>query len=70
VGNEPLDLSQSQIHALLEQAARERFGLTAFDLMKKYRQGELDDPGAVADLLPLACLLAKDDPLFAGHWGR
>lgn len=59
-----LELSRDEIVARIEQAARTRLRMSAADLLRAYRNGTLDDPGTVADILVLADLLPEDDPLF------
>jgi len=61
---EPLDLTRDGIVAQLDAEARRRLDLSAEDLVRAYRSGELTDPGRVADLLALASLLDPTDPLF------
>jgi hypothetical protein len=59
-----LELTRDEIVAILEDGARRRVEMTAGELVRAYRDGLLEDPGMVADLLVLAHLLAEDDPLF------
>jgi hypothetical protein len=59
-----LQLNRDEIVTRIERAATDRLKLSARDLIRAYRAGELQDPGAVADLLALAALLKDDDPLF------
>ncbi len=60
-----LDLSRDEIVQMLDEEAESRLGLTAAELLSRYRRGELEDVGDVADLLVIARLLPDDDPLFA-----
>lgn len=60
-----LQLSRDEIADLVEREAQRRRGLSARQLLGAYRQGRLESPGDVADLLVLADLLPQDDPLFA-----
>ena len=60
----PLRLSRDQIVAQLEDGARRRLHISAADLVRSYRAGDLPDAGRVADLLMLAHLLDEQDPLF------
>jgi hypothetical protein len=60
-----LEVTRDDILARLESGARRRRGLSAADLLARYRAGSLDEPCEVADLLALADLLPADDPLFA-----
>lgn len=62
--NGALRLSRREIIDLLEQNTRRRLGLSAKDFLRLYREGQLDNPGSVADLVVLADLLREDDPLF------
>lgn len=60
-----LELNRGQIISRIERGAKQRGLLySAEDLIRAYRQGQLEDPSAVADLVGLASLLADDDPLF------
>lgn len=59
-----LELTQEEISERLERGARHRLGISAKEMVEAYRSGTLKDPGRVADLLALAHLLPKDDPLF------
>jgi hypothetical protein len=60
-----LELSRDQILTRIERGAKTRgFLYSAPDLIFKYRKGQLEDAGAVADLVALAALLPDDDPLF------
>jgi hypothetical protein len=58
-----LELSRDEIVAQIDAVARHRGYLDAADLLRRWRVGELDDPGPVADALVLADLLDTDDPL-------
>ena len=58
------ELTRDQIVTRIERGAKQRLGLGAPDFIKMYQSGELENPGAVADLLALAALLRDDDPLF------
>ena len=66
-GTEPTDhvLSRAEIVGIIERGARKRLGISARKLIASYRDGTLDDPGEVADLLGFARLLSRGDPLFA-----
>jgi len=60
-----LQLTRSQLISRIERGAKQRGLLySAEDLIRAYRQGQLEDPRAVADLVGLASLLPDDDPLF------
>ncbi len=60
-----VELSREEVVARLEQESNRRRGMPARDLLRAYREGRLEEPGEVADLLALAGLLPEDDPLFA-----
>ena len=60
-----LELKREEIVARLERGARRRLDLSAQEFILAYREGRLRDCGQVADLLSLAHLLDKNDPLFA-----
>lgn len=61
---EPVELPRDEIADRIERGARKRLGIDARELLRRYRNGELENPGAVADLLALANLLRESDPLF------
>lgn len=60
-----VELTRDELVGRLEEESLRRRGLPARELLRAYRQGELEEPGDVADLLALAGLLPQDDPLFA-----
>lgn len=61
-----VELTRDEIVGLMERGAQERLGMSAIQMVKAYRAGELPNVGVVADLLGLGSLLREDDPLFAG----
>jgi len=58
-----LELTRNEIVERIERGAYKRVHMSAQDLVRSYRAGRLEDPGAVADLLALANLLPDNDPL-------
>jgi hypothetical protein len=58
-----LELTREEIVYRLDCEARERLGISARDMIDRYRAGSLEDPSAVRDLLILASLLPDGDPL-------
>ncbi len=58
-------MTRDEIIAELDRESQRRLSMPAKNLFRLYREGELDDPGSVADLLILADLLPEDDALFA-----
>jgi hypothetical protein len=60
-----IQLTREELVERLEQEARRRRHTSAQELLAAYRQGQLEDPGDIADLLALASLLPEDDPLLA-----
>lgn len=60
---ETIVLSRGEIVASLEKGARERTGLSARVMLRRYRTGRLSDPSRITDLVALANLLRKNDPL-------
>ena len=58
-----VELTQDEIIALIEKGARERRGVTARELVEAYREGRLEEPGRVLDLLTFAAMLDKEHPL-------
>jgi hypothetical protein len=63
--NDRLELTREEIVGIIDAQAQRRCGMTARTLLRCYRQGTLEDPGCVADLLVLSDLLPDNDPLFA-----
>jgi hypothetical protein len=61
-----LELTRDEIVAEMERVAQARQGVSAAELVAAYRDGTLQDPGAIGDVLVLAGLLDPDDPYFAG----
>ena len=59
-----LGLTRTEIVLRIEAGAQRRLKMTADELVRAYRGGQIKDPGQVADLLALAHLLPDDDPLF------
>ena len=60
-----IELTRDEILRRLESGARRRRGLSAHEMLQRYRVGKLDEPCDVADLLALADLLPANDPVFA-----
>lgn len=60
-----LDLTRDAILEEIDRVARTRLGMPGADLLRRYRDGRLDDPGTVADALILADLLDSNDPIFS-----
>lgn len=60
-----LELSREEIIQRIDHGAQRRRRMSGQELIRAYRAGRLEDPGAVADLLALADLLPEDDELFA-----
>ena len=60
-----LELTRGEILERVEVGARRRRGLSASEMLQRYRAGTLDEPCDVADLLALADLLPENDPVFA-----
>jgi len=58
-------LSRVQIVDFLEKGARDRTGMSARIMLRRYRQGKLTDPNGVIDLIALSNLLRKNDPILA-----
>ena len=60
-----VELTRENIIERLERGARDRRGLSAREMIVRFRSGQLEEPCDVADLLALADLLPDDDPLLA-----
>jgi len=58
-------LTRREIVEELERECQRRLAISAAELFRRYREGLLAEPGAVADLLILADLLPEDDEIFA-----
>jgi hypothetical protein len=58
-------MSRNQIVESLEKGARQRTGLSARVMLRRYRHGRLADPSRVTDLIALSNLLRKNDPILA-----
>jgi hypothetical protein len=58
-----IELTRDDIIRRLEAGAQRRVGLSAAELVRRYRSGTLEDPCSLADLLALVALLEDDDPL-------
>jgi hypothetical protein len=56
--------TRDEIVEVLAKEAWARRKMSAADLIRAYREGTLDEPGEVSDLLALVFLLPDDDPLF------
>ncbi len=65
-GQQPTEqvLTREAIVEALDRESRRRRGMTALKLVRAYRQGMLEDPGEVADILGLASLLPRGDKFF------
>jgi len=59
-------LSRAKIVESLEKGARQRTGLSARVMLRRYRDGRLADPCRVADLIALSNLHRKNDPILVG----
>jgi hypothetical protein len=64
-GSAVVKLSRAQIVDSLEKGARDRTGMSARIMLRRYRQGKLTDPNGVTDLIALSNLLRKNDPILA-----
>jgi hypothetical protein len=58
-----IELTRDELVKLLDEEARQRGGMSARDMLRAYRSGQLDQTGEVADLLILGNLLPETDPL-------
>ncbi len=64
MGAQERTLNRVELVALIDRQALKRFGLSAKELIRRYRENLLEDPGAASDLLILARLLPETDELF------
>lgn len=60
---EDLELTRDEIARIMEDESRDRYGISAEKLIKKYLDGDVDECGGAADILSLASLLDAGDPL-------
>ncbi len=58
-------LSRAQIVRRIQRAARARRRMSAEELVRAYKDGTLHEPCEVMDILGLAFLLLRNDPLHA-----
>jgi len=56
--------SRDEIVDVLEKETWRRLEMAPQQMVDAYRDGSLEDPGDVSDLIALAFLLSDDDPLF------
>jgi hypothetical protein len=59
------ELSREEIIDEMERVAQRRRHLSAVEVIRRYRDGSLEDAGEVADVIVLETLLPEDDPIFA-----
>ncbi len=57
------ELDREEIVQRIHRGALARCNMSGKELLAAYRQGLLEEPGEVADLLVLADLLADDDQI-------
>ncbi len=57
-------LSREQVLDHIDSEARNRLGMSARVMLRKYRRGKLEDVGRVADLIVWSDALPEDDPIF------
>src|SRR5687767_10133704 len=62
-----VELTRDEIVERIEKGAQRRACSSAYELLRQYRAGKLQDPGSVADLLALSNLLPDDDPVFGNN---
>ena len=59
-----ITLNREEIVKRIDDGSRRRLNLPVEAFIRAYRDGRLDDPCSVSDLLMLANLLDDTDPLF------
>jgi hypothetical protein len=57
-------VSPASVRRHLEKEARRRLGLSAREMIVRYRRGKLKDVGRVADLIVWSDALPENDPIF------
>jgi hypothetical protein len=55
-----IEMTRGEICERIDTGARKRRGVSGDELLRQYRDGELVNPGDVADLLALADLIDPD----------
>ena len=58
-----VQFTRAEILERLEKGAQACRGMSASELVRAYRAGQLEEPGEIAALLTLADLLPDDDPI-------
>lgn len=61
-GKTIIDISRDDIICRLEEGAKRRLGVSAMEMLRRYREDDLEDPGLVVDLIMLSKVLEKSDP--------
>lgn len=59
-----LELTRDEIVREMDRVSQVRLGTSAADVVRRYQEGALEDPGQVGDVLVLSDLLPVDDPIF------
>jgi hypothetical protein len=60
VTSDSIEMTRDEIRERIDTGARKRRGVSGDELLQQYRDGELENPGDVADLLALADLVEPD----------
>ena len=58
-----IELTPNDVAEALERGARKRLRMSAAEMIRRFKAGELDDIGNVMDLIILAGSLDECDPL-------
>lgn len=59
-----VEYTREELVEEIDQGSRRAIGLSASELARAYRDGKLEEPTGVADLIALLNLLPEDDALF------
>lgn len=59
-----IELTDEEIIERIRSGARERLQMSAEEMVCAFREGRLEEPGYVIDLLSLAGMLDTDHPLY------
>lgn len=64
--NRPLDIevTQEEIVERIDSGSRKRLQMSAEEMVSAFREGRLEEPFSVIDLLSLAGMLDTDHPLY------
>ena len=62
--NIDIELTQEEIVERIKNGAHSRLRMSAEEMVSAFREGRIEEPGYVIDLLSLAGMLDTDHPLY------